>query len=57
MLDISNLGLGDIVIHKKLGQGHVIACTEKPSITVKFDGKTKVFTQANEQELEDNTQS
>jgi hypothetical protein len=34
--DISNAGLGDVIYSPDLGEGKVIACTEKPSIRVEF---------------------
>lgn len=50
-VDIGYLGLGDMVFYK--GQkGYVEKCTEKPSVTIRFeDGKRKVFTEANQGDL------
>ena len=51
-LNISDLSLGEAVYHEKLGKGVVIACTEKPSVKIKFaSGETKLFTEENEKEL------
>ncbi len=36
-VNISNVGLGDILTAPSLGKGKVIACTEKPSVRVDFD--------------------
>lgn len=51
-VDISDLGLHDKVNHKKYGMGIVIKCTEKPSITVKFEnGETKTFAVKSDKEF------
>lgn len=53
MIDISDTGLNEVVVHKKYGQGTVIECSEKPSIKVRFSsGLVKVFTDKNATELE-----
>lgn len=51
-VDISDKGLGDTVSHVRYGIGKVIKCTEKPSITVKFEnGVVKTFDKKSEQDL------
>lgn len=45
MIDISNIGLGEVVSSEKLGIGKVTACTEKPSIQVAFVKGTRWLTQ------------
>ena len=57
-VDISNLGLGDKISHKTLGKGSIVKCTEKPSVTVKFEnGQVKTFSKKEEEHLGESTMS
>lgn len=48
MIDITSIGLNAFIVFQDGRTGHVIKCTEKPSITVQFEnGKRVVITEAN----------
>jgi len=53
-MHLYELGLNDTVTHEKYGLGVVIKCTEKPTVTIKFNKVTKVFSEQNEHELKGN---
>jgi len=52
MADISDLGLCDKVYHRTWGEGIVIRCTEKPTVTVQFAVGVKTFSQKTQDQLE-----